>query len=159
DGSRALRRALVDHDGSLFFRDETRIDGHASRRLSLEGEEPGNDLAGLFPMATFPLELLSACLPPAIELRAPIVVRETPIAGYRALLLQFQQDGIQGAVVDGEQVLADLLDALRDAVAVLRPGRLERPQDHERQGALPDFTFLTHPATSGRPTRACHSSW
>jgi hypothetical protein len=30
-------------------------------------------------------------------------------------------------VVDGKKVLADLLDALRDAVAVLRPERIERP--------------------------------
>src|SRR5262245_29554964 len=47
-------------------------------------------------------------------------------------------------MVDGQQVIAGLLDAARDAIAMLGSHRIERLEDHERERALPDLGILTH---------------
>ena len=47
-------------------------------------------------------------------------------------------------MVDGQQVVAGLLDAARDAVAVLRAHGIERFEDHQGQRALPDFGLGAH---------------
>jgi len=59
-------------------------------------------------------------------------------------LLQFQQDGIESALIHGQQISADLLDAPRDAVAVERTQNIESLEDHQCQRALQDVGFLFH---------------
>ena len=44
----------------------------------------------------------------------------------RALLFELEKDGVQRAVIDGELVVARLLDPARDAVAVLRAHGVQR---------------------------------
>jgi hypothetical protein len=46
-------------------------------------------------------------------------------------MLQLEQKGIQGALVDGKKVAADLLDAARDAVAVEGPEQIKGFEDHQ----------------------------
>ena len=54
---------------------------------------------------------------------------------------KLEEDRVQRAVVDGQQVVAGLLDAARHAMPVLGTHRIERLEDHEGKRALPDFAF------------------
>src|SRR4029077_20454463 len=76
-----------------------------------------------------------------IELGAAVVVRYAPRGLDVALLLELEQRRIQRAVVHQQQLTAGLLDAPGDAVPMLRPHRLERLENHQRQRALPDVGF------------------
>ncbi len=56
----------------------------------------------------------------AVELGAAPVLRHTPFGDEIAFLLEFEELRIEGAVVDGQQVVARLFDATGDPVAVQR---------------------------------------
>jgi hypothetical protein len=60
------------------------------------------------------------------------------------LVLKLDQRGVQRPVVNQQGLPTDLLDAARNPIPVLRAHSLERPQDHEREGALPDVLPLGH---------------
>jgi hypothetical protein len=47
-----------------------------------------------------------------------------------------------------QDLLADLLDPAGDAIAVLRPERIENFQDHQIKRSLEDFRFLRFCAPS-----------
>ena len=84
----------------------------------------------------------------AVEAGAAVVIRGAPIGGDRAFLLEAEQDGVKGALVDREKVAADLLNAPGDAVAVQGAENIEGAEHHEGEGALLDVFFLLH-AISG----------
>ena len=62
-------------------------------------------------------------------------------------MLQLQQQGIKGALVDSQNISADLLNALADAVAVLWPQNIEGFQDHQRKRSLQNVGFFLHGGT------------
>src|SRR5579863_4474977 len=59
-------------------------------------------------------------------------------------MLQLEKKGIQGALVDGQNVAADLFDAARDAKAVEGPEQIKGFEDHQGQGSLRNVGFFGH---------------
>lgn len=59
-------------------------------------------------------------------------------------LLQLQQQGIKGALVDSQNISADLLDAAGNPVAVLRPQHIKGFQDHQRKRSLQNIGLFFH---------------
>src|SRR5713226_314141 len=88
------------------------------------------------PAFRFGGELFPAGARQRVILRFAIVVRDAPLRGDPAALLQPQQRRIQRALIQLQQVLGNLLDALRDAVAVQRSQGIERLQNDQVQGSL-----------------------
>ena len=92
------------------------------------------------------MKLLAARASNAIEARLPVILGRTPIGGDGAFVFELEQKGIEGALIDGKQIAADLLDAACDAISVQRAERIERLQHHQRERALLNVFFLSHPA-------------
>src|SRR5215211_825106 len=92
----------------------------------------------------------------AVVLGAPVVVGDTPFAVDPFLLLEALEGRIEGALVDLEDTVGHLLDALGDAPAVHR-GERERAKDEEVDGAaerlVGGFTHSCHSERSGRRPR------
>ena len=88
------------------------------------------------------LQLFAPVARQPVEARLAVVLGGAPFGGDGTLLLQLQQNGIQRALIDREQISADLLDAPRDPVAVQRPQHIQSLEHHQRQRALPDIRFL-----------------
>ena len=63
-------------------------------------------------------------------------------------MLQLEQQGIERALVEGEKVAADLLDAAGDAVAMLRAQNIEGLEDHQRKRALQNVGLFFHSGTN-----------
>src|SRR5258706_7098204 len=124
--------------------------GAAARRASpswglfTRCQETGEDRGRPLPLACFLVELFPAGPREPVELRFAVVVRYAPFRCDVPLLLELEQCGVEGSVVERQVVRAGLLDPPRDAVAVQRPERLERFQHHQRQRALPDIRFVRH---------------
>ena len=59
-------------------------------------------------------------------------------------MLELEQQGIMCALVDSEQVSADLLEMPGDAPAVLRPQDIECLEDHQRKRSLQDVGLFLH---------------
>ena len=59
-------------------------------------------------------------------------------------MLQLEQQGIERALVDGQKVSADLLNAAGDAVAVLRSQNIEGFEDHQRKRSLQNVGLFLH---------------
>ncbi len=71
-----------------------------------------------------------------VELGFAVVVGGAPLGGDPAALLEADERGIDGALVEQDLVSADLFDAAGDAVAVQSAHGVEGLQDHEVEGAL-----------------------
>jgi hypothetical protein len=56
-------------------------------------------------------------------------------------LLEFQQNGIERALINGEKVSADLLDAASDTIAMKRAKDIKSSENHEGKSALEDVGF------------------
>ncbi len=80
----------------------------------------------------------------AIEAGLAVILGGAPLGGDRAFLLQLEENRIEGALIDGEEVSADLFDTPGDAVAVQGTEDIERFEDHQSQGALQDVSFFFH---------------
>src|SRR5689334_25129759 len=94
--------------------------------LFLRGtEETSDDGRGAAPFIFFLDELFLAGWSQRVVLGAAIVFRGAPLRANPTHLLEFQQRRIDGALVEFEQVAADLFDAPGDSVTVQRPERLE----------------------------------
>src|SRR4051812_43907555 len=107
--------------------------------------EKGRDEIGrLVPLAGLARELLPARRGERVVLRAAVVLGLAPLGDDETLLLELEQGGIEGAVVERKPILAGLFDAPGDAVAVERPEHLECFENHEGEGALFDFEFVRH---------------
>ena len=85
------------------------------------------------------------CLRPAagdgVVLRLAVVVGGAPLGGDPTALLEADERGVDGALVEEDFVAADLFDAAGDAVAVERAHGGEGLQDHEVEGALEEIEF------------------
>src|SRR4051812_46087102 len=84
-------------------------------------EEAGKNGRCLLPVASFFLELFATEPGKFVELGLAVIVGEAPFGGDPTFLLQLQQSGIQGSIVEREKVSAGLFNAAGNAVAVLRP--------------------------------------
>ena len=77
-----------------------------------------------------------------------VVVGGAPLRVDPPLLLHSQESWIESALVELQQILADLLNPARNAVTMERSECFERSQDEENQGALEDIrligTFISH---------------
>src|SRR4026208_1879006 len=96
------------------------------------------------PVAGFARQLPAPRGGQAVVLGAAIVLRQAPLRRDEAFLLELQEGGVEGAVIEGQAVLAGLLDAAIDAVAVEGPEDLEGFEDHQGQSALFDVQLLCH---------------
>src|SRR5690242_5296681 len=112
----------------------------------LRGEEAGDDVRGLVPLAGFPLELRRARPREPVVAGLTIVFGDAPFGGNGALLLQFDERRVERAVVDQEAVAADLLNPAGDAVPVQGAHGVQSLQDHQGEGALADIDLLSHMA-------------
>ena len=87
----------------------------------------------------------ASCLRPAlsdgVELGLAIVAGGAPLGRNPSALLQADERGVDGALVQQDFVAADLLNAARDAVAVQRAHGGEGLQDHQVQRALQKIQF------------------
>ena len=104
-------------------------------------KEAGDDGGGGLPLAGFGGELALAGFGEGVELGFAVIFGGAPFGGDGAGLFEFEEDGVEGALVDGEEVGAGLFDASGDAVAVEGAEGLEGFEDHEGEGALPNFLF------------------
>src|SRR5579863_4785344 len=107
------------------------IVGPPSSRPQHAGDRGGEAL----PALRLALELVGAGSRQAVELGAAVVLGDPPFGGDRALLFEPVERRVERALGHGKDVAGDLLDALRDAPAVLRLER-QRAQDEEIEGAL-----------------------
>src|SRR5690348_3096362 len=107
--------------------------------LPFRREEGRDEVRGLIPFAGFARELLPPSGGKPVILGAAIVLGLPPFRLDEAFLLELEQGGIEGAVVEREAILTGLLDATCDAVAVQRAKAFECLEDHEGEGALLDF--------------------
>ncbi len=105
-------------------------------------EEAGDDGGGLLPVLGFGLEGFAAGFGEVVEAGAAIVFGGAPFGFDGAFLFEFEEDGVERALVDGEEIAADLLDAAGEAVAVERAENVESLEDHEGESALEDVGFL-----------------
>jgi hypothetical protein len=137
---------LVARGHSLFFSFELRWGG--SRLFSFEFEDTADHAGDALPLGGFERELLRACWCNRVELCLAIVVGGAPAGRDPALLLEAEQGSVDGALIQFEDVFADLLDAAGDAEAVLGAEGMERFEDHEVEGALEDVGSFGHGTVS-----------
>jgi hypothetical protein len=88
------------------------------------------------------LEGFAAGFGEVVEAGAAIVFGGAPFGFDGAFLFEFEKDGIERALIDGEEIAADLLDAAGKAVAVLGAQDVEGFEDHEGESALKDVGFF-----------------
>ena len=90
-----------------------------------------HDLAGSFPIAFLELERPPPTSGDPVELGPPIVFRGSPLGGDRPFLLKLQQDRIERALIDRQQIAARGLDTPCETVSVLRPKHMQGLQYHD----------------------------
>jgi len=95
------------------------------------------------PALLFLIELAAAIGGEAIELGLAACVAFGPGGGDPALLLEAMESGIEGALLDLEDFVGELLYALGDGPAVLG---LERDglEDQQVESALDEVAWLSH---------------
>src|SRR5215467_12224838 len=88
-------------------------------------QESGKDFGRLLPFpCSFPQPPLSR-FRQLVKLRTPVVLRTSPFRADVALLFQLQESWVKRAVIQRKKVSADLLNAPRQSVSVLRPHGLQ----------------------------------
>src|SRR5207249_3939134 len=95
----------------------------------------------LFPTLGLQPQLFAPPARESIEARLAVILGGAPSGSDRTLLLELQQDGIQGPLVDGEKISADLLDAPGDPVAMQGAENIQSLKHHQRQRALSNIRF------------------
>lgn len=110
--------------------------------LGLDFEEASDDGGGLLPILRLGLKGFAAGFGEVVEASTAIVFRGAPFGFDGAFLFELEKDGIERALVHGEEIAADLLDAAGEAVAVERAEDVESLEDHEGESALEDVGFL-----------------
>src|SRR4029453_18137714 len=98
------------------------------------------------PVAGFFGELFSAGGGERIELGLAILLRRTPLAGDPPFLLHAEERGVQRALVEVQEISADLFNPSRNPIPVEGTKRLQRAQHEQDERALQDIRFLG-PAT------------
>src|SRR5262249_60114053 len=71
-----------------------------------------------------------------VELRAAVVVARTPGAFDQPLLLEAEERGVDGALIERQDAAGHLFDSAGDAVAVQRAQRPQRLQHEEIESAI-----------------------
>ena len=99
-------------------------------------KQPRHDPSDSLPISCFFDELSTTGSGDGVELGFSIVLRATPARGDPAPLSKTQQRGVDGAFVELQDVLADLLDAAGDAVAMQRSHDVQGLQHHQVKRAL-----------------------
>ena len=118
------------------------IDRHSSgAAFGLHGDDAIHDAGQSFPVGDVGGEMFAALFCEGIKFCFAIVGGSAPFGGDPAALLQPDEGGVDGALVEENFVAADLLDAAGDAVAVERAHGGEGLEDHEVQGALEEIEF------------------
>ena len=105
------------------------------------------------PVLSFGLEGSSAGLGEAVEAGAAIVVGRAPLGFDGAFLFEFQKHRIKSALVDGQEISTDLLDAAGESVAVEGAEDVESFEDHEGESALEDVCFFVGRRHLGIPQK------
>jgi hypothetical protein len=95
------------------------------------------------PVVGFGAELTAAGGGEAVELGLAFVVGLPPLRGDEALMLQAEERGVKRALLDGELIAGDLLDAQENAVAVER-AEGDRLQDEHVEGPLHEIELVGH---------------
>jgi hypothetical protein len=106
-------------------------------------EQSGHDARDAPPVVRFPGELAAARFRNLGELCFPVVFRHAPFRLDPALLLQPYQHGIDRSLIQEEHVLADLLDAQRNAPAMQMAHDGQRLENHQIERALQNFDSLS----------------
>src|SRR6266487_6888829 len=96
------------------------------------------------PLPGFGVEVLLSGASDLVELRAAIVLARAPTARDEALLLEAEQRRIDGALIQRQHAAGHLLDAARDAVAVLRAQGLQGLQNHQIERAVLNVCRCRH---------------
>src|SRR6266566_1243064 len=105
------------------------------------------------PFAGFARQLLAPRGGEGVVLGAAIILGLTPFRFDESLLLELEERGVQGAVVEREAVFARLLDAASDAIAVKRPEYVEGFENHQGERALLHVQLLGHGPSYWNPIR------
>jgi hypothetical protein len=95
------------------------------------------------PGLLFGLEADASGFGEGVELCAAIVFRFSPLGLYPYLMLEAMERGVKSALVDAENVVGELADAIGDSEAVHRAGG-EDLEDEEVEGALQEFVGTRH---------------
>jgi hypothetical protein len=96
----------------------------------------------LLPVVGFGLKGFAARFGEVVEASAAIVIRGAPFGFDGAFLFEFEEDRVERALIDGEEVAADLFDAAGKAVAVEGAEDVESLEDHKGESALEDVGFF-----------------
>jgi hypothetical protein len=104
-------------------------------------EDPAHDIGEAAPILRIARQLLPAAAGDGVVLGLAVVVRGAPRGGDPAAVLQTDERGVDGALVEQDGVARDLLNAARDAVAVLLTHGRESLQHHEIEGSLKQIEF------------------
>src|SRR5215470_3445851 len=89
--------------------------------LSFHRKESLHNGRGLFPASSLSPQSFAPVACQSIEASPAVILGGTPFRGDRTLLFQSQQHRIQSALVDGENIPADLLDPPGNPIAMQRP--------------------------------------
>ena len=95
------------------------------------------------PLVGLGAELAAAGGGEAVELCLALVVGLAPLAGEEALVFEAEERGVERALLDGELVAGDLLDAEQDAIAVERAER-DCLEDEHVEGSLHEVELVGH---------------
>jgi hypothetical protein len=110
--------------------------------FGLLGEDAADYAGDALPVFGFYGEAFQAAPGNGIEAGFAVVLRSAPLGFDPALMLEAEQRGVDGAFVESEDVLTELLDAPGDAEAMKWSEGMQGFEDHEIEGALEDFGFF-----------------
>src|SRR5436190_7596635 len=115
------------------LRNLARIRERSTRSMSLplavQPQHAADYTRDPLPAPGFTRQLFAAGAGDRVKLCSPVAVRRAPFRLDPALLRQAQQRGVDGALVQPKQIMADLLDSSCDAIAVLRAQGIQRLED------------------------------
>jgi len=109
--------------------------------LLLRAHDPGHCLNKKLPLGFFQRELLLTFGRKPVELRALVVLGDSPLGLDPTLAPQPVEGGVEGTVLNLQQVVGLGADDLSDSVAVLG-APLESAEDEEVESALQDVEFV-----------------
>jgi hypothetical protein len=112
--------------------------------LAWSSAENARDEGGhAVPLVGFSAELAATGGGELVELCLAVVVGFAPLAGDEALVFKAVQGRIEGALLDGELVAGDLLDAEENTVAMKRTER-DGLKDEHVECALHEVKLIRH---------------
>src|SRR6516164_8838013 len=110
--------------------------------LRFHGKESRDDGRRPLPVAGLGAQLFPAGARQPVKPGFTVVLGGAPLGRDGTFLLELQQHRIERPLVDREKIPADLLDALRNSVAMQGPENIQSLEHHERQRALLNVRFF-----------------